>query len=202
MIRKYQIGNAESSEIHISNNKCPQLQAEIIYDRGNWIIHNLVERNPIYINGNEVKEPTILDKYDRLNIYDETIYWSNHYYEGDKQELNLTDLRSMNGRVSRSNFRALSLLSIGLWIAIFFIPGLLLAIWQYIADSPVHDLKYESVRVILDIASSVQTFLSFLLMITIILLATKRIRDSGKPIWMIFIPIYNLKLLYFDESKR
>ena len=57
-----------------------------------------------------------LNKKDKIRIGKQTIYWSNYLYEGENQELYLKDIFSYNGRISRPNFRALSLLAIGLII--------------------------------------------------------------------------------------
>ena len=128
MKNQFNIGKAEENDIVIQDRNCPDLHAQINHEKGNWILSNLVKEKPIFVNNNQVEKPINLDKNDKIKICEKTIYWSNYLYEGENQELYLKDIFSYNGRISRSNFRALSLLAIGMMICVFFSPGLLGAI--------------------------------------------------------------------------
>ena len=52
------------------------------------------------------------------------------------------------------------------------------------------------------IAPFIWTILLGLLCFVFILLSIKRFRDTGKPFWKILIPIINIKILFFEESKK
>ena len=113
------------------------------------------------------------------------------------QEIDLKDVFTYNGRISRSNFRALSLLAIGMMICVFFSPGLLGAIGKGRRGNP------ELMEKIIQNSAPIVHLIGFSIIgIAMILLAIKRIRDTGNPIWKLLIPIYNLKILYFDESYK
>ena len=101
-------------------------------------------------------------------------------------------------RISRSNFRALTLLSIGMAICVFFSPGLLGSIANgRRSGNPelIEEVTQNSMPIVYIIGFSI-------IGIALILLAIKRMRDTGNSIWKLLIPIYNLKILYFDESKK
>jgi uncharacterized membrane protein YhaH (DUF805 family) len=197
MKNQFNIGKAEENDIVIQDRNCPDLHAQINHEKGNWILSNLVKEKPIIINNNQVEKPINLDKNDKIKICEKTIYWSNYLYEGENQELYLKDIFSYNGRISRSNFRALSLLAIGMMICVFFSPGLLGAIGKGRRGNP------ELMEKITQNSAPIVYLIGFSIIgIAMILLAIKRIRDTGNPIWKLIIPIYNLKMLYFDESYK
>lgn len=194
---KINIGGRKENDIVLKRKNSPDIHAEITYYRGNWIFKNLIEKNPVFINGEKIEAPRHLNKNDIITIGKQTIHWSNYLYEGETQELNLKDIISFNGRISRSNFRTLSLLSIGLIICVLFLPGLLVAILESLSI-----LKFDSVNTIQEVQPVVYILGFSVIGILLLLLAIKRIRDTGHPIWKLWIPIYNLKILYFELSKK
>ena len=202
MSRIYKIGKGCENDIEIRDQDCPDLQAEIKYERGYWILTNLVESKTIIVNDDVIETPIKLAKNDRIRICNQTIYWSNFLYEGKNQELKLIDITSFNGRISRSNFRALSLLAFGLGICISFLPGLSVAVWEYLNRGRFREGDFDSVNAIQEIAPTVYVIGFSVLIVMMILLSSKRIRDTGNSMWKLIIPIYNLKLLYFNTSKE
>ena len=82
-------------------------------------------------------------------------------------------------------------------ICVFFSPGLLGAIGKGRIGNPelMEKITRNSAPIVYLIGFSI-------IGIAMILLAIKRIRDTGNPIWKLLIPIYNLKILYFDESYK
>lgn len=202
MKRQFKIGKSLSNEIVIRDKSCPNLLAEINYEKGNWILKPLVNEKQIFVNNKKVESQILLNKNDKIRIGKQTIHWSNYLYEGDNQELYFSDIISYNGRISRSNFRALSLLSIGMIICVFFLPGLLVSIWRYINRRRFRNAEFDYINAIQEISPTVYTIGFSIIVIIVLLLAVKRIRDTGNPIWKLLIPIYNLKILYFDESKK
>ena len=202
MKKLYRIGKGIENDIEIHDQDCPDLHAEIKYERGFWVITNLEESKIISVNDDAIKAPIKLTKKDRIRICDQTIYWSNFLYEGENQELKLIDIVSFHGRISRSNFRALSLLAFGLAICTFFLPGLSVAVWEYLNRRRFSEIGFDSVNAIQEIAPIVYVLGFSVLFAIILLLSIKRIRDTGHDIWKLIIPIYNLKLLYFDKSKK
>ena len=196
MKNQYRIGKEKENDIVIQDRECPNLHAEINYEKGNWFLNNLVKDKSIFVNGEKIESPKQLNKNDKIRIGKQTIYWSNYLYEGENQEIDLKEIFKFNGRISRSNFRALSLLAIGMMICVFFSPGLLGAIGGRRGDSEmVEGITQNSMPIVYLIGFSI-------IGIAMILLAIKRIRDTGNPIWKLLIPIYNLKILYFDESNK
>lgn len=202
MKKRFKIGKAKENEIVIQDDNCPNLHAEINYEKGNWMLKNLVEDKPIFVNSEILESPKHLNKYDKIKIGSKTIYWSNYLYEGESQELYLKDITSLNGRMSRSNFRVLSLFSIGMTICVFFLPGLLVNFWEKIKRRVYENIEF-------DIVNSVQEIMPIVYLIgfstigfILLLSAIKRMRDTGKPIWKLWIPIYNLKILYFEQSEK
>ena len=202
MKTKYTIGKNEKNDIVIRDKNCLEFHGEIYYERGHWILKSLGEENPIFLNDKKLKASTSLNKNDKIRIGNKTIYWSNYLYEGENQELNLKDILSINGRISKSNFRALSLLSVGLVICVFFLPGLLASVWGYLYKRKFQDFDFDTTSAIQEIAPFVYVVGFSLIGILLTILAIKRIRDTGNKLWKIIIPIYNLKILYFEESKR
>jgi len=197
MKNQYRIGKGKENEIVIQDKDCPNLHAEINYEKGDWFLNNLVNDKSIFVNGEKIDSPTRLNKNDKIKVGKQTIYWSNYLYEGNNQEIDLKDVFTYNGRISRSNFRALSLLAIGMMICVFFSPGLLGAIGKGRRGNP------ELMEKITQNSAPIVYLIGFSIIgIAMILLAIKRIRDTGNPIWKLLIPIYNLKILYFDESYK
>jgi uncharacterized membrane protein YhaH (DUF805 family) len=197
MKNQFKIGRGKENEIVVQDKECPILHAEINYDKGNWLLNNLVKDKSVFVNGKKIEGPKELGKNDKIKIGKETFYWSNYLYEGENQELDLKEIFTYNGRISRSNFRALSLLAIGMIICVFFSPGLLGAIGQGRRGNP------EMFEAITQNSAPIIYIIGFSIIgIAMILLAIKRIRDTGNPIWKLWIPIYNFKILYFEESKK
>ncbi len=194
---KYRIGKRSSNEIVIRDEHCPELIAEIDCEKGYWILSKLVDNKEIYVNGLVIKSSHQLEKNDQIKIGNQTIYWKNYLFEGDAQELDLSKILSYNGRVSRANYRALSLLGFGMAICIFFLPGLsvstILKI-SIVSESEVHELSKFLTPII-------HTIGYLWLSIAMVFLAIKRCRDTKNSIWRLFIPFYNLKILYFEKSK-
>jgi len=199
MKRKIQIGKGESCQIKLKGKNCPYVHAEILYEKGFWILKNLDESKPIFINTKQVKTSQKLNKYDRINICNQNIYWSNYLHEGDKQELIIKDFKIFNGRISRSNFRVLLLVAFGLSLGIFFMPAFLVSIWNYVDKRG--NINSDSIQVMQDVGTYVFVIGYGLLSLFLILISIKRIRDTGEQPWKLLIPIYNLKLLFFDPSK-
>lgn len=198
MITKYKIGKSKENEIIIKDKECPNLHAEINYDKGYWFLNNLIQDKTIYVNGEKVEGPKQLNRNDKIKIGKQTIYWSNYIYEGENQEIDLGEIFSYNGRLSRSNFRALSLLAIGAAICVLFSPGLLGAAANNSVDGDselVENVTQSSMPIVYLIGFSI-------IGIAMLLLAIKRMRDTGNPIWKLWIPFYNLKILYFEYSKE
>ncbi len=196
MKNQYRIRKGKENEFVIQDKKCPNIQAEINYEKGNWFLKNLAKEKSIFVNGEKIESPQKLNKSDKIKIGDQTIYWSNYLYEGENQELDLVDFFTYNGRISRSNFRALSLLSIGMMICVFFSPALLGAIGGRRGG-------FEMVEKITKNLTPIVYVIGFSVIgITMVILAIKRMRDTGNPIWKLLIPIYSLKILYFDESYK
>jgi len=198
MKNQFKIGSLDSNEIVIKDKDCPNVHAEINYYRGNWFLKNLVPDKPIFINGVIIEDQTKLNKTDKIRISNKTIYWSNYLYEGETQELNLKDIISFNGRISRSNFRVLSLFSIGVAICIFFLPGLLVSF----SRRKYQNLNTDAVNTIQEISPIIYSLGFSAIGIILLLLAIKRIRDTGNSIWKLLIPIYNLGILFFEKSKK
>lgn len=198
---KYKIGSSRDSDIVISDEHCPLLVAEINYIKGRWIFKKHSGDKSVWVNGEEVNEAINLDKYDLLKIYNHKIHWSDYLFEGDNQALVPRDFFSYHGRISRANFRALSLVAFGLSICIFFLPGLLVSIGEYLRKKIALPKGVDTTNQIQAIAPYVYTIGYSILAMFIILLAIKRIRDTYHPTWKLLIPFYNLKLLYFDLSK-
>jgi|GEM_PF-4679964 len=196
MKNQFRIGRDKENEIVIKDKECPNIHAEINYKKGYWYLNNLVKDKAIYVNNEKVESSKQLNKNDKIKIGRQTIYWSNYLYEGENQELDLSEIFTFNGRISRSNFRALSLLAIGMIICVFFSPGLLGSIGGRRGSSEmVEGITQNSMPIVYIIGFSI-------IGIAMILLAIKRMRDTGNPIWKLLIPIYNLKILYFDESNK
>lgn len=202
MKKQFKIGKHIENDIVIRAKDCLDFHAEINYEKGHWNLRNLVKSKAIIVNNGIIETTKRLNKSDTIKIGKQTIYWSNYLYEGDKQELYIRDIISYNGRISRSNFRALSLLSIGMVITVYFLPGLLIAARLYLNRRRFSEVEFDIGYAIQEIAPIIHTIGFMLMGIILVLLAIKRIRDTGHPIWKLLIPIYNLKILYFEPSKR
>jgi len=196
MKNQYRIGKGKDNDIILQDRASPNLHAEISYEKGNWFINNLVKEKTIMVNGYIIDSPKQLDKHDKIKIGNQIIYWNDYFYEGENQEIDLLEIFKFHGRISRSNFRALTLLAIGMIILIFFSPGLLGAMVSRRGDwELVERVTQISIPIVYTIGFSITG-------IAMILLAIKRMRDTKNPIWKLLIPIYNLKILYFDESSE
>lgn len=202
MKKKIKIGTEKSCRIKLSENDCPNICAEIFYDKGYWLLRNLIESESVFVNNEKITEDRILDKYDKIQICGQIIHWSNYLYEGDQQELTIKDFKSINGRLSRSNFRALTLLLIGATICVFFIPGIVVAFWKYFNRRKFRSIEFDTIETIESIAPIVYSIGFGLITILLILISIKRFRDTGETTWKILIPIYNLKILFFDKSMK
>lgn len=55
MKTQFRIGRDKENEIVIHDKECPNLHAEINYDKGNWFLNNLVNEKSIYVNGKKVE---------------------------------------------------------------------------------------------------------------------------------------------------
>ncbi len=117
-----------------------------------------------------------------------------------EQDILLKDLFSPIGRMSRSNYRFLSLLLAGFAACTIFLPGLIVALWRALTRrGSQYDLTPNVV--IQEIAPFVYLIGFSLLAIVYIFISIQRMRDAGRPFWILLIPIWNLKMLYFENSK-
>ena len=197
-MKKYSIGKGQSNDIILRCQNCLSLHAEIIYDKGVWVLNNLSRQNDIYVGSRLLRDDITLLKDDIIKIGRQKIYWNDYLYEGEVQEIRVKDLFSFHGRVSRANFRALSVLALGSAICVFFLPALL----DLFAPSWIIRQLYISVDSIEYTIPMVYLICYPLIVISIIMLAIKRIRDTGYPIWKLLIPGSNLKLLYLVYSNE
>ena len=94
MKNQFKIGRGKENEIVVQDKECPILHAEINYDKGNWLLNNLVKDKSVFVNGKKIEGPKELGKNDKIKIGKETFYWSNYLYEGENQELYLKDIFS------------------------------------------------------------------------------------------------------------
>jgi uncharacterized membrane protein YhaH (DUF805 family) len=78
----------------------------------------------------------------------------------------------------------------------------IVAVWEYLNRRRFREIEFDSVNAIQEIATLVYVFGISILAIIMLILGIKRIRDTGNPIWKLLIPICNLKLLYFEQSKK
>lgn len=196
----YHIGTAQHNEI-LLRTQAQASQAKIQLVKGRWILENLAPSVPIYLNDAILQAPQELSKYDQIKIGTQRIHWQDYYFEGDTQELIAQDFKSFHGRISRSNFRALSLLTIGLIICIFFTPGILGTAYDYLINRNLAQGQLSSIQIIQLISPYIYFLAYSLLGLLFILISVKRMRDAGRPVWQLFLPIYNLKVLYFERSK-
>ncbi len=197
----FKLGTAADNDILLRANQAQALQATIRYAKGEWVLENLAPALPIFLNGILVETRKSLAKYDRIKIGDQTIHWQDYFYEGEAQELGTEDFKNFHGRISRSNFRALSLLTIGLIICIFFVPGILGTLYSYLLNRGAIRVEMTNIEVV-QFISPYFYFLGYsLLGLLFLMISVKRMRDTGNPWWKILLPLYNLKLLYFKLSK-
>ena len=188
----FKIGKNIGNDILVKDESCLDFHGEVNYEKGYWILKNLDQRNPIYLNGQKLESPTYLNKQDKIKIGRETIYWSNYLFEGEDQEFDFVSIFSINGRLSRSNYRALTVLAIGLTICVFFSPGLISSFYQ---PEGIENFTQR-------ISPFIYLIGFYLIGIALLTLSIKRMRDTGHPLWKILIPLYNLKILYFEESRK
>ena len=113
-------------------------------------------------------------------------------------EIRLKDLFTFHGRISRANYRALSLLAIGVSICVFFLPSLIFKL-TYRWNSNNIEISLASTESLMPMVYLVCYPIIILVML---MLSMKRIRDTGNSIWKLILPVYNLKLLYFVYSKK
>ncbi|MFK8102311.1 MAG: DUF805 domain-containing protein [Saprospiraceae bacterium] len=197
----FKLGTAADNDIQLRATQAQKRQATIRYIKGEWLLENLAPELPIYLNEIVLKDPKALNKYDRIKLADQTIHWQDYFYEGETQELITKDFKSFHGRISRSNYRALSLLTIGLIICIFFVPGILGTLYSYLLNRGAIRVEMTNIEVV-QFISPYFYFLGYsLLGLLFVMISVKRIRDTGNPWWKLLLPFYNLKLLYFNLSK-
>ncbi len=202
MKQSIKIGTTEECRIPIRSKHCPKVCAEITYQRSIWVIESFVGSKDIIVNSKPLLEPRILEKYDVIKAYRKVIYWSDYLYEGEEQVLEMRDFTSLHGRISRANFRALSLLALGAAICVYFLPGLIIGLLHALfhRSSIASELSYtESIQFI----TPPIHFVGYtLLALFYVLLSIKRWRDTGQKMWKIMIPFYNLWGLYFRPSRK
>lgn len=197
MFNSVYIGNTAEckAQVHIEGYANTVL-ARVDYEQGVWVLHNLGIK-PIQVNKKTASEPIILNKYDKIKIGNRTLYWSDYLFEGDRQKLTRRDLTTIYGRISRSNYRALIILCIGIGIAIFFAPGLIVSSHRRRTRS--HEITEEMVR---SIAPEIYALGYSLLGLFILLISIKRLRDTGNSPWLILVPFVNIKHLFFTYSDK
>ena len=196
--RSFTIGRAAHATIRFRNRLYPERIAEIHRHRGRDVlsVHGstpTVLVNDLIIDGDHELQPG-----DCIRIGKRRIHWNDYRYEGDAQELHLRDLLSYRGRVSRSNFRTISLLYIGLIIFIFFTPGLLTT---YVSRAGQFS-PAEQVALFDQLAIPLYLIAYGGLALLGCLLAVKRSRDAGLSPLTLFLPGYNLYALFVKPSKR
>jgi len=196
LIKNISIGSNSANDIFVNEKNVKEFHAIILYKRGNYFITPISDSD-VSVNGQIIKNNYKLSKSDIFKIGKKTIHWCDYYPEGDSQEIQMSTLFDYHGRINRSNYRALFLVFIGLAICIFFIPGLIVGL----ISGRRRTIDFDSIEAIQNILTPFY-FLGYgALLVLMILISIKRIRDTGEKIWKLLIPIYNLKLLLIDESK-
>lgn len=182
----------------IQNKNGQEIFATIIYRKGYWILEN---SNNAYleVNNTKIKDKIILEKRDVIKIQKCIFHWNDYIKEGNNQEIELKDLLSFHGRINRKNYRAIWLLAIGLGITVYFLPGLVVT---YLESRRRYSLeKFDTIGNIQELGPYIHVPGFTLILSSMILFSIKRIRDTGKSISTLLIPLYNLKVLLFNESK-
>ena len=179
--------------------RCPEVNGRpvdlhIQYTRGDYLLaHASQDFTPVKINGRSVELPYQLAARDAIQIGSHTIYWANYREVGERQELYISDLTTWRGRLSRSNFRALFALFIGMCICLYFTPSFFV--------NAKNSTTEEVIATHQTIAPWIWGVGYTLLFLLLLLFAVKRIRDTGHSAWKLLIPGYNLKLLFMEPGK-
>ena len=156
----------------------------------------------VYINDSTLREPQLLSKYDVIQIDGKKYYWADYLYEGRKQTLYLKDIFSIRGRISRGNFRALTVLLLGLSACVYYLPGFAGSFIMHQINKLNRDSNFSTEEIIGILAPIIFVVGYGLILIIFHILAFKRMRDMREPVWKTFLPVYNLYLLFTKPSKR
>jgi len=196
------IGSGKENDILVPSSGVDTSDAIVIFEKGRWY---LVNKNPeidIFVNSQLLKGRKELMKYDWIKIGHHSINWSNYLFEGEEQELELTDLFRFNGRVSRSNFRFVSILLFGVSLCVLFLPGLFASMARPQRRRLGSDEYMEQLsRLVSDISLPIYLVCYGTIIILFLLFVIRRMRDTKEPMWKLLIPIVNLNLLYNRRSK-
>jgi len=196
MKKAFRIKARNSNQFRIVSENVIDAYATINYERGNWVLVPSNE-NSVIVNSAAITDFYSLQKYDIIEVGNTKFYWSDYLIEENNQTLYKKDFISYHGRINKSNFRALSLLFIGLIPIIYLSPGLIL-----LGKRERNPKPNEDIELIQTIAPFIHTIGFSILFLLCIIVSIKRMRDTGKNLVNLLIPIWNLKLLLFNDSKQ
>ena len=198
MKRAIKIKSYSPTQLRIISGDATSTYGIIRYERGLWLLEPINKEYSVKVNGNLILESTVLEKYDKFEIAQKIFHWSDYLIEKNNQTLHKLDFLSFHGRINRANFRALSIMILGLIPVIYLAPGLILLTRKRRRfPNPTEDTE-----LIQAIAPYVHTIGFTLLAMLAILISIKRMRDTGSKLLNLLIPIWNLKLLLFGKSNQ
>lgn len=196
MKRKYKIGNNQDNEIYIKSRKISDTVAEIIYERGCWNLKLNNVNEVVFVNDKRVIDVQELHREDIIRIEDQKIYWRDFIRQDESMSVSIHQLISLHGRIGVASYRFFSALAVGLSSVVVFLPGLISVFLKGGSYNKIEDVEAMT-EIILPYVYVIAWAVIIVLMIPI---SVQRMRDSGKPIWQMIIPVYNIWILYFKSS--
>lgn len=197
--RIFRIGKADDNDIVLFGNYISPYHAELhLFDDGRVEVCDLNSTFGVTVNGDRIVEPLTLRKTDHIKVGTHLLHWQDEINDllyptaNPYQDFYTRDFLHARGVLNRSTFRFITILFVVSPVFIFFGVPVLLTFFSPGMDAEMWPfaLQYNPI---------LWTTLSLVVGLFYALQCVKRMRDTGYPIWHLFLPFWNLYLLLFKE---
>jgi pSer/pThr/pTyr-binding forkhead associated (FHA) protein len=194
MKQRYRIGSKPDNDIHLPSQYVDGYHAVIFMQDGEWYIEDLRSKFGTFIGQVRVESPSLIPPNTMIKVGTEKLNFEQFLkmeIEDNEEAVTRQNLFRLNVGVGLKTYRAISFLAIFSPAIIYFGLHLLNSFQEYFTEVHLTDNTLERLW----------TPPMIIVSILFLLITLKRWKNTGKPFWKIFIPIYNLIVLFFAEAK-
>jgi uncharacterized membrane protein YhaH (DUF805 family) len=191
MKQRYTIGSKADNDIHLPSQYVDARHAVIFLQDGQWYIEDLGSKFGTFIGQTKVNGPIPIPSNSLIKIGTEKLDWDDYLDpETEEPPVNASNILSFKGVIGRKTYQAIFVLAL-------FTP----AIVYFVLNSGLR-VRGRGYQLPLEYVGPTWVAIMVVLGIVFLGITIRRWRDTGKPLWALLLPFYNLYVLLFIKSKQ